>query len=179
MKSGKEKWCAGCHDDGTCTIQGVAASNIAGKSIITEDWQSPALIAASDIQGAANLLDHIVDTGNTSTGGGYVTFDLTQSADVSHIRLYTAPGTGYNWNVYGGNDPSCSTRILLGPSVLFASPTWKTGPDGGWNEIRLDRFIPVRYIKLVKVAGALGKNVIREFEFKKDLHYGYYTTAQA
>ncbi|MEW6379250.1 MAG: hypothetical protein AB1611_06550 [bacterium] len=174
LKPGREKWCVGCHDDGSCVIETVAAPNIAGKSL-TGDWQSPALIAASGIQGAENLLDHNVNTGTTGTAGGYITFDLAQSTDVTHVRLYTASGLEVNWSIDGGDDLSCSTRVLLGSSTLFGSPTWKTGPAEGWNEVRLDRFIPVRYLKLVKVSGwPLTVNCLREFEFKKDLQYGYY-----
>ncbi|MEW6379252.1 MAG: hypothetical protein AB1611_06560 [bacterium] len=174
LKPGRERWCVGCHDDGSCVIETVAAPNIAGKSL-TGDWQSPALIAASEIQGAENLLDHNVNTGTTGTAGGYITFDLAQTADVSHIRLYTASDLEVCWNVYGGNDPACSTKTLLGSSVIFAAPTWKTGPAEGWNEVRLDRFIPVRYLKLGRVSPwPLTVNCLREFEFKKDLQYGYY-----
>ncbi|MEW5801662.1 MAG: hypothetical protein AB1847_06105 [bacterium] len=174
LKPGKEKWCVGCHDDGSCQIQGVSAPNIAGKSL-SGDWQSPDSIEASDIQGAENLLDRDNNTGSTGTGGGYITFDLADSDDVTHIRLYTAPGSGFNWNVYGGDDPGCAVKVLLGRSTLFASPTWQTGTEGGWNEIRLDRFIPARYLKLLKVSPwPLSIGHLREFEVKEDLRYGYY-----
>jgi len=174
LKPGKEKWCVGCHDEGSCIINNTPAPNIAGKSL-SGGWQSPALVVSSNIQGAVNLLDHSLDTGTVGTSGSFIIFDLGQSTDISHIRLFVGSTTETHWNLFGGDDPSsCTIKLLLGTRT-YASPTWKIGSEAGWNEVRLDKFISVRYLKLVKVsAGALPVNYLREFEFKKDIQYGYY-----
>ncbi|MGA1875965.1 MAG: hypothetical protein ACMUIA_10190 [bacterium] len=175
LRPGKEKWCVGCHDDGSCVMQGVTAPNIAGQSI-SEDWSSPGSIHDSDISDAHNLLDGDPNTGNTG-GGSYMLFDLGSSVTISHLRLYSTLDSTNHWGVYGGDDPNSLGRILLGRSVLFAAPTWQTGPQEGWNETRLDRFISIRYLKLTKInPWPLIVNSLRELEIKKDLQYGYYAT---
>jgi len=175
LKPGKKKWCIGCHDDGNCVIKGVTAPNIAGQSM-SGDWESPISIVDSQILGAENLLDNNLNTGIMG-GGGYVIFNLGDSVNVSHLRLYTAINANVQWDVYGGNDLNSWTKILLGQSIIFGAPTWQTGPPDGWNEMKLDGFIPVQYIKLVKVSPwPIPSNSLLEFEFKKDLQYGYYFT---
>ncbi|MEW5800545.1 MAG: hypothetical protein AB1847_00440 [bacterium] len=182
LKEGKEKWCVGCHDDGVCTILDVPAPNIAGLSE-DGDWQSPAAIVAPSVAGADLLLDGDLETG--STGGGII-FDLGSSdVHVSHVRLYTSSATGEtaNWEIWGTNVPESSwdesswTRILIGPDILLTAATWKTGEQENWNEIGLDNFIPVRYLKLVKKSPwPLSSRYLREFEFKRAVRYGYYVT---
>jgi hypothetical protein len=178
LKKGKEKWCVGCHDDGDCTILGVPAPNIAGLSV-SNDWNRPVSILSSKVAGADKLIDGDKETGSA---GGDILFDLGSSVYVSSVRLYTATATKEiaNWEIWGGNDSDSLTRLSLGKSVMFASPTWRTqsSPEGeGWNEIRLDRFIKARYLKLVKVSSwPLNKSYLREIEFKKSLQYGYYVT---
>ncbi|MGA1875210.1 MAG: discoidin domain-containing protein, partial [bacterium] len=175
IKTGKEKWCLGCHDDGTCVMQGVTAPNIAG-STMTGYWESPASIVESDtaIPEAANLIDGNLETG---TVGGQVVFDLGGPLDISHIRLYVSSGTDVKWEVYGGNDLVTWTRMVFGRAIIFSLPTWQTGPQEGWHEIRLDKFFPVQYIKLVKISPwPLGNAALREFQVKRDLRYGYSIT---
>ncbi|MEW5804457.1 MAG: choice-of-anchor X domain-containing protein [bacterium] len=175
LKSGKEKWCVGCHDDGLSIIQGIRAPNISGQSM-SGDWQGPVSLVSSDIPGAENLLDGNPGTGNTGNGS-YLIVDLGDTASISHLRLFITSGTQVHWDVYGGSDLVSWTRILFGQSVLFGSPTWLTGPDGGWNESRADRFLSIRYLKLVKVSPwPLSGNCLGELEVKKDLAYGYYDT---
>jgi len=177
LKEGKEKWCVGCHDDGICDIQGASAPNIAGQTINGLGWEIPASII-SGVSGAENLLDGSLETGCTA---GEIIFDLFGLEDpvaISHIRLYIANASIF-WAVYGGNDLIDWTRILFGQDLLFALPRWETSASelGQWNEIRLDRYIPFRYLKLVMISPwPLENSVLREFEFKKDMQYGYYVT---
>ncbi len=174
LRPGKERWCLGCHDDGTAVINGVPAPNIAGKTM-TGDWQAPAAVLDSDFPAADNLLDGDTDTGNVVRDGTYIIFDLGAVTDISHVRFYTTSDQESQWQVYGSTDASTWTRILLGQSVIFAAPAWKVGPDNGWNESRLDVFLPVRYLKLVRVSPPpLTVNSLCEFEYKKDLSYGYF-----
>ncbi|MGA1874760.1 MAG: hypothetical protein ACMUIA_04055 [bacterium] len=173
LREGKEKWCIGCHDDGRCVIKGVTAPNIAGLSL-SGDWQVPGTLVSSDILGVENLLDNNPATGITGNGS-YLIVDLGDSVNLSHLRLYNMYGAANHWAVYGGNDLANWTRIVLGQSVIFAAPSWQTGPPDGWNEIRLDRFIPVRYLKMAKVSPwPLLANTLCELELKKDIQYGYY-----
>ncbi len=174
LRPGKEKWCAGCHDDGTSVIDNVIAPNITGRSF-SGSWQSPDSVVDSDILDAQNLIDNDIETGNGESSGQYMIFDLGDVTDISHIRLYMGPGETALWEVYGSTDMGSWRRILLGQAVIFAAPAWESGLVEGWNTIRLDTFIPIRYLKLVKVGpGDLGENAVRELEFKKDLRYGYY-----
>ncbi|MEW6378506.1 MAG: hypothetical protein AB1611_02735 [bacterium] len=173
LKPGREKWCVNCHDDGACTINGVPAPNIAGLSM-SGDWQNSATIVYPTGPDAGKILDGDPETGINS---GVIIFDLGDPAVVSHVRLYTAAGESAQWELWGGNDLNTWSRVLLGPSVIYAAPVWLTELAGEWNEIRLDKFIPVRYLKLVKAsAWPLSGNYLREFEYKKDLQYGYYVT---
>ena len=180
LKSGKEKWCAGCHDDEPANSQfdgmGVPAPNIAGRSISVDsgDWQNPVAIVADQttIANAGRLIDNDIGTG---TNAGQVVFDLGDSLDVSHIRLYTAAISTVKWKVYGSNDLVEWTRILKGQSIIWAAPVWLTGEHEGWDESRLDIFIPVRYIKLEKISPwPIGATSQLEFQYKTDLQYGYY-----
>jgi len=177
LKEGKEKWCVGCHDDGVCKISGVPAPNTAGLSVSCGDWYSPGSIFSSKVAGADKLIDHDQETGCT---GGEIIFDLGSPAYVSSVRLYTVTATSEtaNWQLWGGNnDGTPWSRLSFGKAVLFAAPTWKTESAQGWNELRLDGFIPVRYLKLVKASSwPLSKSYLREFEVKQCLEYGYYTT---
>ncbi|MEW5804115.1 MAG: hypothetical protein AB1847_18625 [bacterium] len=175
LKEGKGKWCVGCHDDGSCVIRNVAAPNIAGRSI-SGDWQGSITLVSSDIPGAENLLDGDTGTGNTGSGS-YLIVDFSETISLSHLRLYTSLASTSHWEVYGGDDLIGWTRIVFGQSVLFSAPTWQTGPLDGWNETRLDRFIPVRYLKLVKISPwPFLANALGELEIKKDMQYGYYVT---
>ncbi|MGA1874651.1 MAG: choice-of-anchor X domain-containing protein [bacterium] len=174
LRSGKERWCVSCHDDGQCTINSVKPPNIAGRSISGGRVESVSLLA-SDIAGAENLLDRNLASGNTSAGGSSLVFDLGDFIDISHLRLYTNNNADTRWEVYGSDDLVHWTRIVLGQSVLFSSPTWQTGPQNGWNETRLDKCIPVRYIRLAKVnPWLITANALCEFEVRCDLQYGYY-----
>jgi len=173
LKPRKQKWCVGCHDDGSCMIQGVSAPNIAGQSI-ADGWESPVSII-SEVTGADNLLDKNLLTGYKA---GELIFDLEEPAIISHIRLYMVNASVF-WDVYGSNDLENWTRILLGQGVLFAGPRWATSasPLGQWNESRLDKYIPFQYLKLIKRSPwPINALALREFEVKKDLQYGYYTT---
>ena len=191
LKSGKDKWCAGCHDDEPANSQfdgtGVPAPNIAGRFISVDDgaWTSPVDIVAENttMLNADILIDGNINTGiSAGPGGTTVVFDLGGSVDVTHIRLYTANNSGnrgptVRWGVYGSNDLVNWTPILLGDGVIFARPAWLTGGEAGWNESRLDMFIPVQYIKLEKRSPwPTGATTQLEFEYKADLQYGYYET---
>jgi hypothetical protein len=58
--------------------------------------------------------------------------------------------------------------------VRFSKPYWEIGAQEGWNEYRLDKFVPVRYIKFVKLQPVfLPANNIVEFQYKSELSYGY------
>lgn len=174
LRPGKEKWCAGCHDDGTAVIDDVPAPNVTGKSM-SGDWKSPASVLDSDFPDAENLLNNDLSLGLIDYHGTYVLFDFGSPQDISHIRLYTGAESDSYWEVYGGNDPDNLDRILLGQAILFARPSWEVGPEEGWNSIRLDSFIQMRYLKLIKISPwSFTVNGVREFEFKKDLEYGYY-----
>ncbi len=173
LKPGKEKWCLGCHDDGHSVVRGVAAANIAGKSTVG-DWESPAGVVDPDFQGMENLIDNDLETGNPFTDMPELIFDLGSSEEISHIRLYTVVDSTIPIEVYGSTDRNNWTRILYGRSILFAKPLWGVGPKVGWNEYRLDKFIPVRYVKLVIIQPrSLVIDSLREFQVKQDLQYGY------
>lgn len=153
LKQGKEKWCVGCHDDGTCVIRDVSAPNIAGLTINGGDWQPPAGVVSFT---PSSSLPNTLFDGDTATGTlcSEVIFDLGDSATISHIRLYTespenlvAPPPEAYFAVWGGNDLLSWTRIFLGHEVIFTAPDWKTSPQG-WNEARIDKFVPIRYLKL-------------------------------
>ncbi len=174
LKAGKEQWCVGCHDDQPAVIDGVPAPNIAGFSV-SGDWESPYSMVDSDIGGAENFVDGDTATGNAAGGGVYVIFDLGQVTDLSHIRIYTGSDDVTYWEVWGSEDMDNLTRVVLGQSVIFAGPAWKVGGQQGWNEFRLDKFMPVRFIKLVRLSPwPLAEDYVCEVEFKQDLHYGYY-----
>ncbi len=176
LKAGKEKWCVGCHDEQPALIDEVPAPNIAGITV-TGDWQSPYSITDSNIDGAENLIDGDNATGNIAGDGNYIIFDLGQEKEISHIRVYTSTDYVTFWEVLGSNDMDNWTRIVLGQTVLFAEPAWKIGKQQAWNEFRLDKFMPFRYIKLVRLGPwSLGENYLCEVQFKEDLHYGYYNT---
>ena len=194
LQSGKDKWCAGCHDDEPAIVV-VPAPNIVGQSVLAGDgnWQTPGTIVEDNgiVGGNTTMPDaEILIDGNLSTGisagkiGNVVVFDLGESVDVSHIRLHTVNNTEtvfpptVHWLVYGSNDLEGEwTRVLLGQSVMFAKPSWLTGVEDGWDESRLDKIIPVRYIKLEKRnIWPCGVNTQREFQYKVDLQYGYYET---
>ena len=176
LRPGKEKWCLGCHDDGTSAVHGVPAPNIAGKSM-SGDWQSPAAVLDSGFSGAGNLVDNDLETGTADSWGKELLFDLGGSMEVSHIRIYTDFGSEFYWQVYGSNDLTNWTEILYGHSLIFAAPAWSIDAGEGWSEARLDIFGPFQYIKVVKVSPSpLPLQGIREFQFKQDLRYGYLTT---
>ena len=176
LRPGKEKWCLGCHDDGTSVARGVPAPNIAGQSM-SGDWQSPAAVLDSDFAGAENLADDDLETGTAGSWGKELLFDLGSSTEVSHIRLYTAFDSEFYWQVYGSNDLTNWTKILYGQAIIFAEPAWGITAGEGWSEVRLDIFGPFQYLKLIKVSPyPMPLNAIREFQFKKDLQYGYLTT---
>jgi len=173
LKVEKRKWCVGCHDDGSCLIQDAQAPNITGLTM-NGDWESPVSIVSSSVEWADNLWDGHLETGCT---GGNIIFDLGDSpGTISHIRLYSVNAT-VQWKVYGSNDLSTWTNIVIGQSVIWAAPVWETGPQDGWNKMKLDKFIPFRYLKLNKISTwPLGSDVLKEVEFKKDIQFGYYTT---
>ncbi len=174
LRPGKEKWCVGCHDDGRAVIDGVIAPNIAGRTM-TGTWQSPFAVADTDIDGSENLMDGSLSTGNSGTAGTFIIFDLGRVTDISHIRIFLSSAKTTQWEVYGGKNLQSWTRILLGQSVIFSAPAWEIGASSGWQETRLDNFIPVRYVKLVLVGpNSLDDGYLCEVEFKKDLSYGYY-----
>ncbi len=174
LRPGKEKWCVGCHDDGMAIIDNVVAPNISGRSM-SGSYESPFSIAESDISDAEHLIDGNPGTGNSGDIGTYVIFDLGRVTEVSHIRIYTASADTTLWEIYGSNDLNDWTRIMLGQTVIFAAPAWEIGVEAGWNENRLDNYIPVRYVKMVRVGpNSLSDNYLCEVEFKKDLRYGYY-----
>ena len=183
LKSGKEKWCASCHDEEPASSMGngsgINAPNIVGMNL-SGSWQSPVAIITNqteNVTDATNLLDGDVETGASVSGASQIVFDLGESTEVSHIRLYTSASSTVKWEVYGSNDLSNWTRILYGQDVIFAAPAWLTGEDEGWDESRVDRIIPVRYIKLYKRSPwPVGSGSQREFEYKADIRYGYYTT---
>ncbi|CAD7768212.1 Doubled CXXCH motif (Paired_CXXCH_1) [Candidatus Methanoperedenaceae archaeon GB50] len=183
LKSGKEKWCASCHDEEPASSMGngsgINAPNIVGMSL-SGSWQSPVAIITNqteNVTDATNLLDGDVDTGASVSGASQIVFDLGESTEVSHIRLYTSASSTVKWEVYGSNDLSNWTRILYGQDVIWSAPAWLTGEDEGWDESRVDRIIPVRYIKLYKKSPwPVGSGSQREFEYKADIRYGYYTT---
>ncbi|HJH28992.1 MAG TPA: hypothetical protein C5S51_04770 [Methanosarcinaceae archaeon] len=186
LQSGKDKWCAGCHDEEPAEV-GVLAPNIVGQYILENDgdWKTPVAIEANtNMTSAESLIDGDLNTG-ISAGriGKIVVFDLGESVDVSHIRLYTENNTEVvfpptvHWLVYGSNDLEEWTRILLGQSVMFAKPSWLTGLEDGWDESRLDMALPVRYIKLEKRnIWPCAPDTQKEFQYKSDLQYGYYET---
>lgn len=174
LRPGKEKWCLGCHDDGTSSIHGVQAPNVAGQSV-TGDWQSPPALVATNFGQGQNLLDNNLATGATNIWGNELVFDLGQSEVVSHIRLYVATtDTTSFWEVYGSNDRETWERVLLGREIIDAAPAWQAGTVLGWNERKLDKFTAVRYVKLVKKSPwPLIDNIFREFQYKSDIRYGY------
>lgn len=88
LRPGKEYWCLGCHDEGVSVIQGVPAPNIAGKSL-TGGWQSPVDVVESGFQGAENLIDNDVYTGNTDGGAVELIFDLGSNQEISHSFLHS------------------------------------------------------------------------------------------
>lgn len=176
LRPGKEKWCLGCHDDGTSAVHGVLAPNIAGKSMFG-DWQSPAAALDSGFRGAGNLVDDDLATGSDDMWSKELLFDLGSRTEVSHIRLYADFDNEFYWQVYGSDDLTNWTKILFGHSIIFAAPAWGVEVGEGWSEARLDVFGPFQYLKLVKVSPyPLPIRAIREFQFKKDLQYGYLTT---
>ncbi len=173
LKPGKELWCLGCHDDGHSTVRGVAAPNVAGKTLVG-DWESPAGVVESDVQGAENLIDGDIDTGNPFTTASDLVFDLGTTRTISHIRLYTVLDSQVLVEVYGSTDQASWTRILYGRSTMFARPSWEVGPKTGWNEYRLDKFMPIRYVKLVFLRpSSLVVDSLREFQVRSNLSYGY------
>lgn len=176
LRPGKEEWCLGCHDDGTSAVHGVPAPNIAGKSMFG-DWQSLAAVVDTGFAGAEKLIDNDLATGSDDIWGMELLFDLGSSTEISHIRLYTKCDSKFFWKVYGSNDLTNWTRILYGNGIIFTEPVWGTAAGEGWNEARVDIFGPFQYLKLVKISPwPLSLNAIREFQFKKDLQYGYMTT---
>jgi hypothetical protein len=184
LRPGKENWCLGCHDDGHSVINDVAAPNIAGK-VLASEWTSESEAAWRisdatgtylDFQGAPNLVDNNVETGNVDDGGYELIFDLGNYKEISHIRLYTSGGYKSRWEVYGckSNFTDDCERILYGRTVKFADVSWEIGEQEGWNEYRLDKFDPIRFVKMVKLEpSALPVNSITEFQYKGDLQYGY------
>jgi len=174
LQEGKEKWCAGCHDDSSCNIGGISASNIVGLCMTGGNWQTPVSVIYPDTLKADYLIDDDPSSGMMSRE---VILDLGNSTKISHIKLYIGPNGLSFWKVYGSNDLSSWDRIIFGPSVIFSAPVWPIGPKEGWAEIRLDSFFSLRYLKLVKAnPWPLRRNYLREFKFKKELHYGYYET---
>jgi len=89
LRPGKEDWCLGCHDDGHSVIQGVAASNIAGKTL-SGTWQSPQGIVDTGLAGVENLIDGDISTGNGAGTLKELIFDLGSETDITHIRLYNS-----------------------------------------------------------------------------------------
>ncbi len=174
LKPGKENWCLGCHDDGYATVHTVDAPNIAGKSV-NGNWQSPDAIVVNGFQGAENLVDGDLASGNLSTNDPEVIFDLGNTQDITHVRLHVNLGRATHWQVYGSNDLSSWDRILHGSSFNGGKTNWQVGPEQGWVEYRLDKFDPVRYIKLVRLFTHIhvGVDSVLEFEYKGDLQYGY------
>lgn len=173
LRPGKEKWCLGCHDDGTSVIHGIPAPNIAGK-YADGVWESPEAAVGGDLKGVPYLLDNDLSTGIKDSKTTDMIFDLGRVEEVSHIRVYSNLTQASQWEVYGSKDLVSWSRILYGQGVIYTKPVWKIEPVKGWAEMRLDRFEPVRYIKLVKILPALlPVNSITEFQIKSDLKYGY------
>lgn len=175
VKEEKAEWCVTCHDDQPSIVSAISAPNIAGKSF-GGDWETPIGIVSSNFSEAELLIDGNLTTGNTDSGN-YIIFDLGQSADLSHLGLYTDSNSSACWIVSGSDDLADWSRLLYGQSVLFAGPVWQTGPVDGWNEIRLDLFLTVRYLKLERISPwPLGAGALTEFQIKRNLTYGYYAT---
>ncbi len=175
LKPGKENWCLGCHDDGTSTVQGIDAPNIAGKTV-TGDWQSPETYIDTGFASAASLIDGDTFTGNADGETADLIFDLGSSQDVTHLRIYNNGPTKSPFEVYGSNDLTNWKKILYGRTVISARPYWRV-VGRGWSETKLDDFSPVRYIKLVRFSTrALGDRGLREFEYRSNISYGYTST---
>jgi len=173
LRPGKEDWCLGCHDDGHSVVQGVQASNIAGKTL-SGTWQSPQGIVDTGLAGVENLIDGDITTGNGAGTLKELIFDLGSETDITHIRLYNSGSRKYRMSVWASNDLNQWTRVQWGRKIMAAKPFWDIFPVQQWFATRLDKFGSFRYIKLVKevekevIAGAL-----REFQYKADLSYGY------
>ncbi len=177
LKQGKEKWCLGCHDDGYSEIHGVAAPNIAGKTM-AETWQNPVAAVDTGFQGAAALLDGDFSTGNVEGQTADLIFDLGTEKEVTHIRLWNNGPTKSNLEVYGSSNLNTWRRIFRGHSIKFGKPFWRVA-GRGWFEAKIDDFSPIRYIKIVRVKSrpaALADRSFREFEYKSDISYGYEVT---
>lgn len=197
LRPGKEKWCAGCHDDGGCfTINQdvrregqttvLTAPNVCGLTITEGDCSSDLSIAASNVANAGQLIDN--DSG-TGTNPGYVLFDLGRPCRLTHVRILADSGSDpgnpvtSKWRLYAGDSPAGAaedgwgTRILFGQSRISADPCWEIGTLSGvqWYATQLDRFIDARYIKLTKVSPwPLPGQVLREFKCEANLVFGYY-----
>ncbi len=173
LKPGKEKWCLGCHDDGTSVARDVSAPNVAGKSI-QGDWQSPAATVDNGFLGIENLVDGNLDTGSISDDAKEMIFDLGSPQDVTHVRINGILDEATYWEVYGSNDLVNWDEILYGSAIRFGKAYWQVGPVEGWEEYRLDKFEPVQYLKFVRATpNLIAVNALREVQYKGDLQYGY------
>ncbi len=171
LRPGKENWCLGCHDDGTSSARDVAAPNIAGKSL-SGDWLSPTAVVENDFQGAENLIDGDLATGNVAENDPEVIFDLGTAQDITHVRLNVVLDKATQWQVYGSNDLVTWDRILYGSSFIAGQANWQVGPAQGWVDYRLDKFDPVRYVKLVRLFthSLVPVDSLVEFEYKANIH---------
>jgi len=173
LRPGKEDWCLGCHDDGHSTVRGVAASNIAGKTL-TGTWQSPQGYVDTGFPGVENLLDGDIMTGNGAGTFDQLIFDLGSQTNITHIRMYDGGQEKNFFEVWASNDLNEWTRIQWGRDIKVAHPFWQVNAPRNWVETRLDKFGSFQYIKLVPwvIRETVGRE-LREFQYKADISYGY------
>ncbi len=180
IKEGKGKWCIGCHDDGYSDMRNSTAPNIAGMNY-QGDWQTPTAVIEDccTLGSPENLIDGDLETGNSSHG--YVMLALgNDSTVVSHLKLYRGsrdPNSVHEFFIYAGDSLTNCADSGWGTKIGVGVFGWYIPPAEGWYQTRMEKFIPKRYIKIMKGRGGpLGKNTIMEIKFKSDIQFGYYLT---
>lgn len=183
LRPGKEALCLGCHDDGQAFAPdfpdpvSLTAPNVSG--MILADGDVPFTVDPAYTQNGSYLND---GNPNTGTSSGCIVLDLGEARKLSHISM-TIQGTG-KWKIWGGNDltdvtnpnDAWGTRIIFGNSVIWGDPVWELGASGT-HTIQVDKFTPVRYIKIKKFSPwPIPANGIREIACKSDLTFGYAST---
>ena len=98
LKAGKEKWCAGCHDTGTSTVNGVAAPPVAGDGATWDFY------ANGHGRNAVVSCTSCHDTTATHTDGLARTYSF-DNADYAPTQSGVAYAAGYRLKDVGGEVP--------------------------------------------------------------------------
>lgn len=130
LQTGKERWCAACHDQGSSVINGVAAPAVAGDGtwgFFASGHGRNDAVFCDDCHDALSLhCDGVAHTYSAAEDNYQTGFRL---ADLDGLPPLTVPRTGFDWDDPYTDPPyydlcfSCHNKYLL-----LGAPTAPAGP---------------------------------------------------